>query len=44
MLLGDRFHLLEIQILVLDGRPLKFEPDGRRRNYVNSSGGWRFDV
>jgi len=44
MLLGDRFHLLEIQILVLNGPPFQLEKERRRRNYVNSSGGWCFDV
>ena len=44
VLLGDRFHLLEIQILVLDRPPLQLEPERRRRNYVNSPDGLRFDV
>ncbi|ABT15386.1 hypothetical protein FR483_N101L [Paramecium bursaria Chlorella virus FR483] len=44
MLLCDRFHLLEIQLLVLDRPPLQLEKERRRRNYVNSSGGWCFDV
>jgi len=44
VLLGVRFHLLEIQILVLNGPPFQLEKERRRRNYVNSFGGWCFDV